>query len=134
MSAARAAASGIRAIVGGVDTVYAPTLGGPFSSGAESVLLLAMLLVAVLLVLAVIARLPMAYGAYAAVALLICIWSPVPRQPLISLDRYLLTIFPLWMVAGAWLSERRLTRPAVMLGAAALAFWTFQFSTWSFVA
>jgi hypothetical protein len=79
-------------------------------------------------------RLPLHYGAYALATLLVCTWSPVAGQPLKSLDRYVLTIFPLWMAAGAWLSERRLMRPVVLVSAALLAFWTFQFATWAWVA
>ena len=79
-------------------------------------------------------RLPLHYVAYALATLLVCTWSPVAGQPLKSLDRYTLTIFPLWMLAGAWLSERRLVRPVVLLSAGLLAFWTFQFATWAWVA
>ena len=64
-----------------------------------------------------------------------CLWSPTTWQPLVSFDRYLLTIFPLWMVAGAWLSERERTRVLVTgVSAALLGFYTFQFATWVFIA
>jgi hypothetical protein len=66
--------------------------------------------------------------------LLICISSPVAGQPLKSLDRYVLTIFPLWMAAGAWVAQRRLTRVAVTLSALLLAFYTYEFATWAWVA
>jgi predicted membrane-bound mannosyltransferase len=71
---------------------------------------------------------------YAALSLLICISSPVAGQPLKSLDRYVLVIFPLWMAAGAWVARRRLTRAAVIFSAALLAFYTYQFTTWAWVA
>jgi hypothetical protein len=129
VAALRAALSGPRA-----HAIYAPSLGGPISPGAESILLLAVLVIAVLALLAVFRRLPLGYGAYAATALLVCISSPAAGQPLKSVDRYVLTIFPLWMAAGAWLSERRLTGKAIALSAAAMAFFAFQFASWAFIA
>ena len=66
-------------------------------------------------------RLPFAYGTYALATLLVCIFSPVRGQPLKSFDRYTLAMFPLWMAAGAWVSERRRTRPIVLVSAVLLA-------------
>jgi hypothetical protein len=130
LAAARAAASGLHSL----DVGYQPTLGGPFAAGTESILLLAVLGIAVLALVVAFRRLPLAYGFYAAAALLVCIYSPVAGQPLKSLDRYTLTIFPLWMAAGAWISERRAVRVTLFVSAGLLAFWTFQFATWSWVA
>ena len=80
-------------------------------------------------------RLPAEYAAYAGVVLLACISTPAVGQPLWSLDRYTLTIFPLWMAAGAWLSGRRIALPAVVLcGSALLVFYAAQFASWAFVA
>lgn len=130
--AVQAAFSGVRSLA----TVppYEPALGGPFSGGAESILLLIVLAISAAALVAAFRRLPLAYGAYAGAALLMCISSPVVGQPLHSLDRYALTIFPLWMAAGAWLAERRLIRAVVLVGAGLLAFFTFQFATWAFLA
>ncbi len=61
--------------------------------------------------------------------LLVCISSPVAGQPLHSLDRYTLTIFPLWMAAAAWIARapaRRARRARA--SAALLAFFAFQFA------
>jgi hypothetical protein len=132
VSAVQAAAAGAHSVLTG--PIYEPSLGGPFSGGAESIVLLAVLGIAVAALVAVIRRLPVHYGAYALATLLVCIWSPVAGQPLKSLDRYTLTIFPLWMAAGAWLSERRQVRLVVLVSAGLLAFWTFQFATWAWVA
>jgi hypothetical protein len=78
--------------------------------------------------------LPSPYTVYGAGALLIVLSSPVAGTPLISADRYILTIFPLWMVAGRWVARRRLQLPAVTLGAALLVFYTAQVAAWAFVA
>ena len=132
VAAVRAAAAGLRWI--GAQPIYSPSIGGALAPGAESMLLFAVLAIAVAALVAAFRRLPIAYGAYGLVALFAVTWSPVANQPLQSLDRYALTIFPLWMAAGAWLSERRLTRGAVLVSAALLAFWTFQFASWTWVA
>ena len=132
LAAVGSACAGVRTL--DLGRIYRPTLGGPLPSGAESILLLAVLVVAVIVLVAAFRRLPLAYGAYACAALLVSTWSPVAGQPLKSVDRYTLTIFPLWMVAGAWISERRLTRATLLVSAGLLAFWTFQFATWSWVA
>jgi hypothetical protein len=132
VSAVQAAASGLHAVLN--QPIYQPSLGGPFSDGAESILLLGVLGLAVAALVLVARRLPVEYGTYALATLLVCTWSPVAGQPLKSLDRYTLTIFPLWMAAGAWLSERRRVRPVVLVSAALLAFWTFQFATWAWIA
>jgi hypothetical protein len=130
--AVQAAAAGAQSLLS--QPIYQPSAGGPFSNGTESILLLAVLGLAVGALVVVIRRLPTHYGAYALATLLVCTWSPVAGQPLKSIDRYTLTIFPLWMAAGAWLSERRLTRLVALVSAALLGFWTFQFATWAWVA
>jgi hypothetical protein len=43
-------------------------------------------------------------------------------------------IFPLWMAAGAWVSERRAIYPAIIIGAGLVCFYSFEFATWAFVA
>jgi Mannosyltransferase (PIG-V) len=131
-AAVRTAAAGVRWL--DLVHIYRPTLDGPFSPGTESIVLLGALAIAVSALVATVRRLPLAYGAYAVAALLVCTWSPVDGQPLKSVDRYTLTIFPLWMVAGAWIAERRLTRATLLMSAALLGFWSFQFATWAWVA
>lgn len=133
-AALQSAASGLGAIVRGTDPVLSPTIGGPLSASAESVVLLGVLCLAGWALVACSRRLPSAYSLYAAVALVVCLSSPVSRQPLISLDRYALTIFPLWMAAGALLSRRRRLWPVLVLMGALLAFYSFEFATWAFVA
>jgi hypothetical protein len=114
--------------------VFAPTLGGPFTPGAECILLLVVLAIAAGFLVTCFRRLPLQYGAYAGAVLLMCVSSPVVGQPLLSFDRYVLTIFPLWMAAGAWVARRRLERVAVAVGSILLVFYTFYFARGSFIA
>jgi Mannosyltransferase (PIG-V) len=129
-----AAVSGIGRLITGAEHIYSPSVGGPLSPAAESVWLFVILGVAAAALAYGFKRLPRPYTVYAALSLLICISSPVAGQPLKSLDRYVLVIFPLWMAAGAWVAQRRLTRAAVILSGALLAFYTYQFTTWAWVA
>jgi hypothetical protein len=132
VAAVQSAALGVRSLRS--QALYMPSIEGPLATGAESILLLIVLGIALAALVVAFRRLPLAYGAYALATLLVCTWSPASGQPLQSFDRYALTIFPLWMAAGAWVSERRLTRPLVLVSAGLLAFWTFWFATWAWVA
>jgi hypothetical protein len=135
LMAVQAAAGGLRLLISGVERIYQPSILGALSIGAESVVLLAVLIADVLALRLVWRRLPRAYAAYTVALLALCVWSPTDGQPLASLDRYTLAIFPIWMVVGAWLAERERLRILVCaLGAVLLAFFTYQFATWAFVA
>ncbi len=129
-----AAEHGLSALFAGAP-VLAPTLGGPFSLDFQSVLLLGVAALALLALVLAFRRLPGPYGAYALLALSISISAPNIVQPLEGVDRYLLVIFPLWMAAGAWLSRRRwLLAAAVGCGGGLLAFYAFEFASWSLIA
>jgi hypothetical protein len=132
VAAVRSAAAGLHSLPS--QSIYAPSINGPFSAGLESILLLVVLAIAAAALAATFRRLPLGYGAYALAALSVCTWTAASGQPLKSFDRYALTIFPLWMAAGAWVAERRLARVVVPVSAVLLAFWTFQFATWAWVA
>jgi hypothetical protein len=80
-------------------------------------------------------RLGPVYAGYTGTCLLLCLWSPQVGQPLTSLDRYTLTIFPVWMVLGEWLAAHRRARLATYgVCAGLLGFLTFQVAGWAFVA
>jgi hypothetical protein len=123
------AASALGGIASGTDAVYQDGL----TVSAQSVWLLVVLVGSLLALWAVRRRLPLAYGLYAAAALAVCLWTPFRDQPLVSFDRYAMTIFPLAMAAGAWLAERRLRWPVLAAAAAMLVICTSQFATWGFV-
>jgi Mannosyltransferase (PIG-V) len=132
-SAVWAAIRGATRIAGGAP-IYHPALTGPFTQSAESVILLGVLAITCAALALCLRRLPLEYGVYAAVVIVFCLSSPEVGQPLWSFDRFALTIFPLWMAAGAWVAKRRLEAPAVVLGSILLVFYTVQFSSWAFVA
>jgi hypothetical protein len=132
VAAARFAVNGVTGILSG-DKPLA-TVVGPVSLPLQSIILFAVLLIGTAALLIAWRRLPLAYSAYAALALLTCISSQTIIQPLLSLDRYQLTIFPLWMAAGAWLSERGALRPVLLVSGLLLLFYSASFATWAYIA
>jgi hypothetical protein len=75
-------------------------------------------------------RLPFAYGAYALGALVLAIASPAYVEPLRSLPRLMLPVFPIAMWLAAWTEGRRITKPAVVVSALLLAVLTAEFASW----
>ena len=98
-------------------------------------MLLAFLLAAVPLVVGVLRRLPLAYGVYVIAALALPLSYPVTPQPLMSLPRFLVVLFPLGIWLAAWLAEHpRARMPALVASALLMAFFVAQFATWHWVA
>jgi mannosyltransferase PIG-V len=89
------------------------------------------LLAAIPAIVGALRRLPLAYGLYALAAVAVDISYPADADPLTSLPRYLLVLFPLGMWFAAWLSERRrLQVPLLALSALAMMVFVARFSTW----
>ena len=89
-----------------------------------------------LVALAVVAarRLPLAYSAYLAAGIILPLWSPSAVHPLMSMHRFALTLFPVFIVL-ALLGARRTTHGAIVaVSAILLAFLTIQFASWLWVA
>ena len=79
--------------------------------------------------------LPLAYGAYAIAALALPLSYPVPAQPLMSLPRFLVVLFPLSMALAVWLAAHPRARiPTLATSALLMAFFVAQFATWHWVA
>jgi hypothetical protein len=116
--------------------VYFPSAAGsPFVAAGHNLLLLAFLLAAITAVVGVLRTLPFAYGAYVIVALAMPLSYPVAPQPLMSLPRFLLVLFPLTMWLAAWLAARpRVQKPAIGLSALLMVVFAAQFATWHWVA
>jgi Mannosyltransferase (PIG-V) len=109
--------------------------GSPTVAAAHNLTLLAFLVVAIPLFIAALRRLPLVYFVYALAALALPLSYPVSSQPLMSLPRFLIVLFPLTMAGGAWLAEhRRAVRPLLTGSAVLMAFFLAQFATWHWVA
>jgi hypothetical protein len=134
---ARAAFAGARQLAsGGSRHVYFPAApGSPDVAAGHNLMLFGFLLAAALALVGVLRRLPLAYGAYVVVALALPLSYPVSSQPLMSLPRFLVVLFPLSMWGAAWLApRRRLSAAALVACALAMACFAAQFATWHWVA
>ncbi len=130
-----AGVSGMAAIPRGTPILKPDLPFGLLSFPAESVELLLALLLAIAALVMTFRRLPVEYGLYSLIVILVCVYSPTVNQPLQAFDRYALTIFPLWVAAGSFLSQkRRLLMVVVSIEAGLLAFYSFVAAAWFFIA
>jgi hypothetical protein len=114
---------------------FAHTSGSPSVSAGHNVMLFAFLLAAVPALIGVVRRLPFAYLLYILAALALPLSYPPSSQPLMSLPRFLVVLFPLSIWFGAWLAEhRRAQWPALILSALLMMSFAAQFATWHWVA
>lgn len=133
----RAAFGGARQLLSAQQShLYYPIDGNSaFINSEHNLLLLAFLLAAIVAIAGVLRRLPPAYGAYVIVALALPLSYPVTAQPLMSLPRFLVVLFPISMWFAAWLAAHpRAQRPALVGSGLLMAFFVAQFATWHWVA
>lgn len=107
----------------------APPTGG-LPLGTQNCIYLAVLAITLLAMVETWRRLPREYAVYALLAILVCSSSAVTLEPLKGFDRYMLPIFPLWIAAAAWISQRRVTSAVLLLSSVMLMVDTFQFTRW----
>jgi hypothetical protein len=75
-------------------------------------------------------RLPVAYGAYVVVALLAPLSSPWPAHPLMSLPRFLAVLFPIHMWLALHTAPPRRFAVVLVASGAMLAVLSVKFATW----
>jgi hypothetical protein len=131
-----AAWDGLRQIIHGPPPpVYFTKAGGdPLVVAGQNLFLFGFLVVGIAACVGALRRLPIAYGGYAVTALAMPLSYPVDPQPLASLPRYEVVLFPLFMWAALWVHERRIVLPALGSSAILLGLFTAEFATWRFVA
>jgi hypothetical protein len=132
----RAAWLGLRQLVHGSQTprYFDENGGNAFQVAGDSLMLLGFLVFALVACAGALRRLPFAYGAYAAAALTMTLSYPVDAQPLMSLPRYMVVLFPLQMWLARWAGERGGVERAVGVSAVLLGLLTAHFAHWGFVA
>ena len=133
----RAALQGARQLLSGQQGhLYYPIAGNSaFINSEHNLLLLAFLVAAIVAIVGVLRRLPLAYGAYVIAALALPLSYPVTAQPLMSLPRFLVVLFPLSIWFAAWLAAHpRAQRPALIGSGLLMALFVAQFATWHWVA
>lgn len=134
---ARAAFDGARQLLSmqRAHAYFQPTSGSALVSAGHNVMLFAFLALAAPALVGVLRKLPLAYGAYVLAALVLPLSYPVPTQPLMSLSRFLVVLFPLGISLALWLTPRpRVARGAVVVSALLLALFVGEFATWHWVA
>ncbi len=131
-----AAWDGLRQLASGSrDHVYFTAAGGdPYVVAAHNLGDLAFLGFAVVALVGVFRRLPLAYGAWALLAVAAPLSYPVGPEPLASFPRYLAVVFPLQMWLGAWAAERGWQRPAAVVSGLLMVGLTVPFAVWEWVA
>lgn len=132
-----AAFDGARQLLSGSRTpVYFTAAGGdPYVSAAHNLELFAALVAVVPMLIGTFRRLPPAYGAYVVAALALPLSWPVEPQPLMSLPRFELALFPLFLWLGWWAVQRRLRLPLLCIAMFAMqAIAIAEFATWHWFA
>lgn len=79
-------------------------------------------------------RLPLAYAGYATVALALAVSAPSPGEPLRSLPRFTIVIFPLWIALAQWATQRGRTRAVIAACAPFVVLWSALFVSWTWAA
>jgi mannosyltransferase PIG-V len=108
--------------------------GDALTVAGQNLMLFGFLVLGAIACVGAFRRLPIAYGAYVLASLALPLSYPVGPQPLASLPRYEVVLFPLFMWGAQWVHQRRITTPAVATIAVLLGLFTAQFATWRFVA
>jgi hypothetical protein len=104
--------------------------GGTFIN----VLNLGMLVVFVGMTILSIRDLPREYGIYMAVTLFVLLLRRTTLQPLVSMSRYVLVLFPAFLLWGRWGRNPRVQRLIIYPCFALLLYLSGQFAIWGWVA
>jgi hypothetical protein len=107
---------------------------GVISAALQDIYLFLFLVLGVIGLCGVLWQLGAAYGLYTLALLLLALADPVSLQPLASLPRYELVIFPLFIWGARLLNRFRLAPYAIPALAVLLGLFTVEFATWRWVA
>lgn len=127
------ALDGLLELMPGGMTLGVHGAGGQYASltAARDVILFAFLALAAWLSIEAWRRLPVAYSLYSLSALMLPLSFPDIDQPLESLPRFMLVLFPLWIALALWARERRRMRMVLVTMAPLLILSTVLFATWA---
>ncbi len=131
-----AAVDGARQLASGArdPVVFEQAGGDPFRVAGMNLMLLATLAFALVGAVGVLRRLPFAYGAYVSAALVLPLSYPVGPQPLMSLPRFVVVLFPIFMWLAIVCERRGITDRVAAASAVGLGVFVTQFAGWYFVA
>ncbi len=112
---------------------FKPAGGDPLMVAGQNLMLFGFLVLGCAAFVGVLRRLPFAYAAYTLAAIAPALSSPITPQPLDSLPRYEVVLFPLFMWAARWVHARRIEPQVIACLAVPLGLFTAEFATWRFV-
>jgi hypothetical protein len=108
--------------------------GNALTVAGQNLMLFSFLVLGAVALIGVFRTLPVAYGLYCLASLAMPLSYPVTPQPLASLPRYEVVLFPLFIWGSGVILRRRITTEAIASLAVALGLFTAEFATWRFVA
>jgi hypothetical protein len=114
----------------GVAPSWFPADQVPELVAARDVILFGFLVLAVWLTVEASQRLPPPYVAYAITGLVLPLSVPALDEPLKSLPRFMLVLFPLWIALALWARERGWLRGVLVAMGTLLAVSSALFTTW----
>ena len=131
-----AAWDGLRQLLHGPPPpIYFTKAGGnPLTVAGQNLMLYAFLVLAAVALVGAFRTLPVAYGGYCLASLAMPLSYPVSPQPLASLPRYEVVLFPLFIWGSGLVIRRRITTETIAALAVLLGLFTVEFATWRFVA
>jgi hypothetical protein len=131
-----AAWAGARQLLSGSrETVFFHAAGGdPYQVAAHNLILFGFLVFGLTAAIGVLRRLPFAYGVYVICALMLPLSFPVSPQPLMSLPRFLVVLFPIFMWLALVCDERGISTRVAAASAVVLGLFVTQFAAWYWVA
>lgn len=109
-------------------------LAQPLTLATVNLTDLAFVVFAIVALVGVARRLPLAYTAYTAAALAVAVSAPTRFEPLMSLPRYVAVFFPLQIWLAMWAVDRGRLTQTLTVSAAGLALLSAEFATWRWVA
>lgn len=113
---------------------FAPDHANALWGAAKNVELIGFLVLAAVGVVGVLRTQPFAYALYVLIGLALPLSDPVVPEPLQSLPRYELVLFPLFIWAAQLVVRRRWLPWTIAVSAVLLGYFTAEFATWRFVA
>src|SRR4051794_5439667 len=134
VSLAQVAAGPGHAMLATPTAAQAGQLASPLTLATVDLTDAAFLVFALVALVGVARRLPLAYAAYAAVALLVAVSAPNDYEPLMSLPRYVGVLFPLTIWLAMWAVDRERLGQTLTVCAGLLVLLSAEFATWRWVA
>ena len=109
-------------------------LAAPLTLATVNLTDLAFVVFALVALVGVARRLPLAYAAYTAAALVVAVSAPTQYEPMMSLPRYVAVVFPLQIWLAMWAVDRGRLSQTLTVSAAGLVLLSAEFATWRWVA